>query len=599
MNVMRRPGGAWLLSGAVAVIAAACTVVQDDDDEDDLSLLMRSPSAIAADALSETPSKEYASMHGRVASRVTKERQTYLASFPLGASRGSALVSDPRIRQARAEAAAALNVALDRSREDDAASAQQGIDALHAQVTAIAPGATSCSVLGARAERCVVALLIIEVQRSQLNANPATPPMVDAGTSPPLDAGPSSPDPADPVEGGAAAVDPTTTASDPASTSGACTASVDAPASLCAMPDAYEPNDSESAARELSLQDNCGVVAARLDKDEDHFAFVPERSDPVRVQLAYTAVGDADLNTAVYDFNGSFEGSAESTRTTPSETEAFVFRAVANRRFTARVRGGTAATCQPYHLSVNTAYCADAYEDNDTSATAAELQLDAAGVVELNASSHHIDEDFYQVVVPKSDPIRVTASYAVPADGADLSLSVYSRVDTFLASHDKTRNALEETMSAWVDAEGANALYRIRIRAQGGDCTPYKLKLEAAACTDPFEDNDNDQTLAAIALGEDHTATIIGGDEDHYDVSALAGRAGSCTVSFALPASSKQVLALSAYSASGTFVTSADMTAGSGDKTLTVTWSDDDVRDLRVRATSHDCQPYTIRCQAN
>lgn len=596
MKSMRAFGNTWLLTAAV--IGGACTPAEDDEASRQ-AILSRTAAAIASDALSDSPTSDFLSAQGRISARVTQEQRAYAGSFALGAGRGSVLVKDVGLRQARAEAAVALDIVLDREREDDAASAQHSLDILLTQIKTIDPGATSCSALGIKADRCVTALLILEVQRSRPSA-PALP-VGESDAGQPTEAGASPTDAARPTGASEAGVAPGPDKLPTGSSGdGTCSASVDAPASLCASADPFEPNNQRKAARPVEIKNGCGILSARSDQsDDDVYSFTSERSDPVALRLGYTAVGNTDLKASVYDFNDAFVASAALTRSMPTEQEGVVFQTVANRSYTATI-GGNATACQPYTLSLQTNYCTDAYEDNEDAASARELKFNEQGVVEIDATVHSLDDDNYFFNTPKGDPILVTGTYAVPsADGADLDIAAYTRTDSFLWSHQKARAGLEEVMRGWIDSQGPSGFIRLYVDASKGQCTPYKLKIEAAACTDAYEDNDNSSTLAPLTAGQDHKATIISKDDDHYDLTQFAGKPGSCTVTFSLPATSAQTIKVSAYTRTDSFIDSASTSAGTGDKTLTVSWTTEDIRRLIVDASSYDCQPYTLRCQAN
>lgn len=157
----------WWLVGAACMAAVACS----DDDEKKTAerpaYLGRTPAAIAADALSDAPSAEYLAVRGRVVANVPKDRRVYARNFALAAGRGPALVGDPTISTARSETAIALGVSLDPAKVGDSNLANASLDALLGEVHKRLAGAPNCEALGAKADDCAVALLLLEVQRSE------------------------------------------------------------------------------------------------------------------------------------------------------------------------------------------------------------------------------------------------------------------------------------------------------------------------------------------------------------------------------------------------------------------------------------------------
>jgi hypothetical protein len=144
------------------------------------SLLDKSPQLLARDALSDMPSAEFVAVRSRVNDAVTKERRQYTRSFALAGGRGSALATDPNIILARRETAIAIGVKLDPDKEVDAALANASLEALLSALQERVAGAMSCEAAGAKADDCAIALLLLEVKRSEASAQPG----FDAGAAP-------------------------------------------------------------------------------------------------------------------------------------------------------------------------------------------------------------------------------------------------------------------------------------------------------------------------------------------------------------------------------------------------------------------------------
>lgn len=155
-----------LLLGA-GLVLAACSDSEPEAERQRPLFLDRAPGLIVADALSETPSPEFKAVRSRVVSGVAKERRDYTRGFALVGGRAPALVADPTIAQARRSAAMALGVGIDEQKANDVALASASLEALLAELHKRFPGAASCDAAGPKADDCAIALLVLEVQRSE------------------------------------------------------------------------------------------------------------------------------------------------------------------------------------------------------------------------------------------------------------------------------------------------------------------------------------------------------------------------------------------------------------------------------------------------
>ena len=173
----------WLpLLLGVGLVLCACSDGEDKGEGTKArpQLLDRLPQLIVADALSDKPSAEFLAVRSRVAAGVTKERREYTRGFAIAGGRGPALVSDITISQARRDTAIALGVSLDPLKEVDVTLANASLEALLAELQKRVPGATSCEAAAPlmKADDCTVALLVLEVKRSEAPVMM----MIDGGT---------------------------------------------------------------------------------------------------------------------------------------------------------------------------------------------------------------------------------------------------------------------------------------------------------------------------------------------------------------------------------------------------------------------------------
>lgn len=178
----------WWVLCVLALAACSDDPKGDGNAQPRSPLLDRAASAIAADALNEAPSADFTAARARLMADVPTADRSHARSFVLGAGRGSAVVGDIRLTSARRAAAASLGAFLDATKESDGALAQVSMDALLAEVQRRLPGATSCEALGAKADDCTAAFLILEVQRSEAPRDAGAPP-ADGGTPDGGDAG--------------------------------------------------------------------------------------------------------------------------------------------------------------------------------------------------------------------------------------------------------------------------------------------------------------------------------------------------------------------------------------------------------------------------
>lgn len=376
-----------------------------------------------------------------------------------------------------------------------------------------------------------------------------------------------------------------------------------ATALFCPLPDPYEPNNGDRATG-LLVDPTCTIAEANLTQgDTDSYRFEATLSDPVLVELDYLKRGDTALSFDVGVLAGGNELKAvESSRNgalKPQMQAIASFEAEKGATYDVSVKGKLGELCQPYTLRVNAHYCTDEFEDNDTEERATTVEIGADGARELKATVHSDDDDFYRFTVAKADPVLVTASY--PADDGDRSVAV-QLLDAMGASRGtfgEERTGTTRARSGWVRSDLPDRPYRLKIFLEStGECAPYTVKVDTAACTDSFEDNDTLNTPAKLTLGEEQRATVFPGDHDHYDVSGLAG-GGTCVVTFTPVAGGTVRVETGLYDAQGTSRTTATPKTVGSDQVITFSWADISAKTVSVTASGDQaCQPYTLRCSA-
>jgi len=377
-----------------------------------------------------------------------------------------------------------------------------------------------------------------------------------------------------------------------------CGFSMLAPAPLCLDTDPAEPND-ESHPIKLPIEPNCGYVEANISKDdEDYYSFSSSKSEPILIEVSYVAEGESDLEHAVYGSTGNHLASESVTRMGPGEDQSSAIHATAGGTYTVRVRDTKGAkSCQRYALRVNPLYCTDEYEDNDDAETSAKLRWDANERVSVQGTLLERDDDYFELITERADPVLLVGSYTAPANSTvQVTRTFYDGAGTVRSSVSGSRKTDSEMFQHWLPAPSKNSVLRTRLYASGLGCASYDLSYDAAACTDEFEDNDRTTEAAKLASATEVAATIHSTDEDHYALSGI--KTGSCTVIYDIPTGQTQQMSLSVYDGAGTSVASRSGGDLSGTtRTLRASWTDREGVTIKLTAnTGGYCQPYRLRC---
>jgi len=238
---------------------------------------------------------------------------------------------------------------------------------------------------------------------------------------------------------------------------------------------------------------------------------------------------------------------------------------------------------------------ADQYEPNNTQGTAKALPLNAKGVADIGAGVTQADGDFYSFVTPKADPVTVTVAYTAPVgDSTQLTLKAVNQAVAEQGRDTTTRTGTSQTLLVNFEAT-AGGTFAAEVNSDNATCMAYELKIDAQVCTDAFEDNDDAAHPATLPTGVQN-ATISALDVDWYKLTAPA-TAGSCVVSYTVPAANtQQVAVILMNSASSEIMRDTTQRTGTTG-TLTVNWTVADAPALvKVVANDDFCTSYTINC---
>ncbi|MDB4971761.1 MAG: hypothetical protein JWN48_102 [Myxococcaceae bacterium] len=391
----------------------------------------------------------------------------------------------------------------------------------------------------------------------------------------------------------------------PSAPAAACLAPLTPAESSCAAPDRAEPNTGRSPAR-LELGTTCNVVQAwAADKDEDAYRFKVTRADPVRIELSYQALAQAELALVVRD-SSARELTRSSRSASPAsgslEHQTQVFLGSAGMTYDLDLEGARLGTCLPYALRVDPSWCSDAFEDNDSETSAFVLgstsATPSASTLRVEGRASEGDADFFQFTTPRADPVRMEGAYTVePNDTLQLRRRLQNTSGLGASDVAGARSGLTESFETWLVSNSPGALFRAQISATGSGCASYRLSFDVDACSDAFEDNDSARAAAPIPFGVDLQASAFQGDDDFFDLSG-SSQGGSCTASFTPPPNSGQSLSLLVFSGNAT----TPATLGPPDpltasRSATVRWSGTASALSVSTKVANSCLPYSLRCE--
>ncbi|MET0285234.1 MAG: hypothetical protein ABW352_12220 [Polyangiales bacterium] len=245
----------------------------------------------------------------------------------------------------------------------------------------------------------------------------------------------------------------------------------------CGATDVLEPNNIRSASLLLEPRDGCAVVSSKLStgKDEDHFQFVPERTEPVRIALAYDAppASPAAPKFQLHDAMNTLVTYAEGT---PADNVwKWTYNIVVKKGIAYYVRvydGNGSNACTGYTLRVEPNFCTDTFEDNDTAAAA------TPGLAygnTLEGTVFYQDEDFFDLSAIQAAGARCTVTLPEITLSSTETINIHFRkgngdlVKSDKLSGASTSNALVFTLPA---ASGAATL---RLFSDKYRCTKYSV----------------------------------------------------------------------------------------------------------------------------
>jgi len=377
----------------------------------------------------------------------------------------------------------------------------------------------------------------------------------------------------------------------------ACASPAPSLTSAC-VTDPLEPSTADTSL-DVSLTDGCYAVGASLSNGADHdsLRFTALRHDPVQVKLKHTVPGTSPLNLqfAVLDVSKAAKVSAYDPRSGASEESSAHFIADANAPYIVHAyANGTSNDCHPYELYVDTAFCTDALEDNDTPAQATQLDLKAHARFDIAGNLFTGDDDFFGFTVQHHDPVLVEGKYSAAAnDTLNANLEIINAAGQAVSTDYAQRTTLTETVRTWLLPAAASDVFHARLYASGTGCVPYALTVDSDACTDAHEDDDDFSAAKALPAGDMLSARIFHGDDDFVD---LAGKTFSnCTLSFSRESGSTQVLRMAAFDAEQRSLKDvATSAAAEAHADLPLPKG---TRYLRVQASqAGHCDSYTLTC---
>ena len=367
-------------------------------------------------------------------------------------------------------------------------------------------------------------------------------------------------------------------------------------ASMCVADDSLEPNTT-AAPRELQLEDGCLAISSSVDELdlEDGFRFTTSRGDPLRVALEYTATSpQVDLWFDVRGTTGATLASGLAQRTGAAEIESTLLQASAGGIYTLNLDANRAEQCQPYRLTFDGRFCTDTLEDDDDKASATPLDLATYAAYDITGSISARDDDVYRFASPRRDPVLLELAYtAAVEDKVDVRLEVTGPTGATALVESGTRATAEERVTRWLQPSEPGAVHLLTLSALGSGCAPYKLSINADACTDAFEDNDTTQTAVKLAKTTVVDARVSFRDDDYYDLSEFDG--ARCTATFEPDPTKQGTFTLTAYEATGAYVTQERAPNGSA-PTISLDLTGKKI--LKVEASdATGCVPYRLRCQ--
>lgn len=284
--------------------------------------------------------------------------------------------------------------------------------------------------------------------------------------------------------------------------------------------DQWEDNDDFSSATGVG-EGTMPSLQACAD-DPDYFEVYLLAGETLTADIAFTHA-DGDLDLTLYDAEGLLLRASVST----TDNESVSYTTASGGTFYIKAYGYNGAE-NAYSLTVAVEPAGgctdDAYEENDTRATAAGVgEGDYAGLA-------YCDADFYRVAVADGETLDALLGF-VHADG-DLGLRLYDQNGTLI---DESDGAGDDEMVGVTDATGGQD-YVLEVFAPAGVETTYELLVTltpGATCTDDgYEDNDDLAGAAMISEGILHDLQVCPDDPDYFWLQLAAGESIQADIAF-------------------------------------------------------------------
>lgn len=288
--------------------------------------------------------------------------------------------------------------------------------------------------------------------------------------------------------------------------------------------DAYEENDSFDVAYDLTNQENqwlSSVAGFGRQYDEDWYQInIAPENRWLTVDLEFVH-GAGDIDIALYDTNQNVITSSTST----TDNESLDVLLPSDGDYYLRVYFGDQGNL--YDLRWNSElFVDDAYEDNDTQATAYDLSSNERTWLESIAGVGIAgDQDWYKISVLPGEELLIVDLELSDDDDVDssLSLTLWDANENFVTS---TSAAPDGQLKTIVPSAGD---YYIQVDTFNYKGDAYNLRWKTRTFDDDsYEDNDTQSTAYDLSDRPDTWLTSlegsgVSGDEDWYQINVTPG----------------------------------------------------------------------------
>ena len=240
--------------------------------------------------------------------------------------------------------------------------------------------------------------------------------------------------------------------------------------------DSYEDNDDDAHSVPVTLTATANATGgtstaafgATIDGlDDDWYSFAAPKADPMSFTVTYTPTSTETLNLNIENATLNNVGYDDTGTTLNTVVESTAAGAI----YHVGVHSTLEGVCTNYQTQINALWCTDAFEDNDTFATAATLP----GATAENATITSLDDDFYLIASATSGSCTVT--YTVPQGVTQqLELTLYDVNQSTVTYDDTARSALTQTLTAsWTSQSAVPVYANVHATGQGSVCTSYTI----------------------------------------------------------------------------------------------------------------------------